>query len=47
MESLSNKILLESYEYAKELKLNLDFIELLKDELKKRSLPRDLQNRIK
>nr|WP_147532433.1 sporulation histidine kinase inhibitor Sda [Bacillus marasmi] len=38
MRKLSDKLLLESYHKAKELKLNPDFICLIEKELKRRSL---------
>lgn len=38
MKKLSDKLLMESYDKAKELKLNPDFIRLIENELKRRSL---------
>lgn len=38
MEWLSDTLLLEAYEKAKELELNLDFIQLIEEEINKRSL---------
>lgn len=38
MDCLSDTLLIEAYEKAKELNLNEDFIELIKNELVKRSI---------
>ncbi|WP_240376531.1 sporulation histidine kinase inhibitor Sda [Bacillus piscicola] len=38
MEHLSDELLLEAYEKALQLNLNQDFISLIEEELKKRSL---------
>lgn len=38
MNYLSDTLLLEAYEKAKELRLNHDFIEMIEQEIKKRSI---------
>ncbi|MDT8860237.1 sporulation histidine kinase inhibitor Sda [Alkalihalobacillus sp. MEB130] len=38
MHQLNDRLLIETYEKAKNLNLNKDFIEMLEDEVKKRQL---------
>lgn len=38
MECLSDTLLLEAYEKAKELNLNLDFIQMIEEEINRRAI---------
>lgn len=43
MKYLSDRLLLESYKKAKELKLSADFLALIKDEINKRNLTKRIK----
>lgn len=44
MEHLSDELLLESYHKANELNLSPDFLSLIKDEIQRRHLTKEIEN---